>query len=116
MPGINDDPEQIARIVDSAEQAGVESIDALPLHLRGSTKQVFMDWLERTRPELVHRYRELYGEGSEMAGAEQRRLMELVKPRGRTWDDRIRERKEQEARLGERMAATKARTDQLELF
>ena len=53
MPGINDSPEQIEEIVAAAEDAGAESIDALPLHLRGATKQVFLDWLRGTRPELV---------------------------------------------------------------
>ncbi len=61
MPGINDDPEQVQAIVETAEEAGAVSIIGLPLHLRGSTKQVFFDWLARSRPELVERYRELYG-------------------------------------------------------
>src|SRR3954453_5458852 len=45
MPGINDDPAQIEEIVRAAEDAGVESIDTLPLHLRGATKRVFLEWL-----------------------------------------------------------------------
>jgi DNA repair photolyase len=96
MPGINDSPEQIEEIVTAALDAGAESIDALPLHLRGSTKDVFLAWLRATRPELVERYDALYGAGSEMRRDEQRRLLELVKPRGRTWETRIRERFETE--------------------
>ncbi|WP_053227450.1 radical SAM protein [Solirubrobacter soli] len=92
MPGINDSPEQIEEIVAAAERAGAESIDALPLHLRGSTKQVFLEWLRTTRPELVRRYESLYGKGSEMRRDEHHRLTELVKPRGRTWEERMRER------------------------
>jgi DNA repair photolyase len=91
LPGINDDPAQIKSIVDTALSAGAESIDALPLHLRGSTKQVFMSWLLGARPDLVGHYEELFGNGSEMDGAEQRRLVGLVQPRGRTWDERVRE-------------------------
>src|SRR5690349_3148433 len=88
MPGINDSPDQIEEIVQAAEEAGAESIDALPLHLRGSTKQVFFEWLRATRPELVARYEALYGKGSEMRRDEHHRLTALVKPRGRTWEER----------------------------
>jgi DNA repair photolyase len=92
MPGINDDPAQIEEIVRAAEDAGVESIDTLPLHLRGATKRVFLEWLQNTRPELLPRYEALYGNGSEMRRDEHHRLTELVKPCGRTWEERIRER------------------------
>ena len=109
MPGINDAPEQIDEIVGAALDAGAESIDALPLHLRGSTKDVFLQWLKATRPELVERYDSLYGTGSEMRRDEQRRLLDLVKPRGRTWETRIRERFATEA-------APSAAPPQLPLF
>jgi DNA repair photolyase len=92
MPGINDSPAQIEQIVEAAEDAGAESIDALPLHLRGATKQVFLEWLRAARPHLVPRYDALYGDGSELRRDEHHRLMELVKPRGRTWEQRMKER------------------------
>ena len=92
IPGINDSPEQIEEIVAAAEDAGAESIDALPLHLRGATKRVFLDWLRATRPHLLLRYEALYGSGSEMRRDEHQRLTQLVKPHGRTWEERIRER------------------------
>jgi DNA repair photolyase len=92
LPGINDNAEQIEAIVRAAEDAGAESIDALPLHLRGATKRVFLDWLGATRPELLPRYEALYGDGSEMRRDEHQRLTQLVTPRGRTWEERIRER------------------------
>jgi DNA repair photolyase len=92
LPGINDNAEQIEEIVRAAEDAGAESIDALPLHLRGATKRVFLDWLRATRPELLPRYEALYGDGSEMRRDEHHRLTQLVTPRGRTWEERIRER------------------------
>jgi DNA repair photolyase len=96
LPGINDDPAEINKIIQAAENAGAESIDTLPLHLRGATKPVFMDWLHSTRPDLVEHYERLYGDGSEMAGDEQRRLTALVGPRGHTWEQRVRERREHE--------------------
>jgi DNA repair photolyase len=101
LPGINDDPRQINKIIAAAEDAGAESIDALPLHLRGATKGVFMHWLKRARPELVGRYEELYRDGSEMQRTEYDRLMDLVQPRGRTWDQRVREYRQTAAQLRE---------------
>jgi DNA repair photolyase len=91
LPGINDDPDQIATVTQAAEAVGAESVDALPLHLRGATKHVFMRWLAVRHPELVERYRALFGEGSEMSREEHRRLLDLVRPRGRTWEERTRE-------------------------
>jgi DNA repair photolyase len=114
LPGINDDPIQIEKVIAAAEDAGAESIDALPLHLRGSTKDVFMTWLDRTHPELVHRYRELYADGSEMRRAEYERLMALVQPRGRTWDKRVRENRQQAAEL--RAQPSQAPNGQEKLF
>jgi DNA repair photolyase len=113
LPGINDDPKQIEQIIATAEDAGAESIDALPLHLRGSTKTVFMAWLERARPELVGRYHALYGEGSEMRRDEYERLMALVRPRGRTWEERIREHRQTAA---PRAAPTNSPADQQTIF
>jgi DNA repair photolyase len=91
LPGINDDPAQLASIGDAALEAGAESVDALPLHLRGATKDVFMHWLRDARPELVSRYERLYGAGSKMKRAEYERLMSLANPRGKTWEERVRE-------------------------
>jgi DNA repair photolyase len=112
LPGINDDPRQIDTVVNAAMEAGAESVDALALHLRGSTKDVFMSWLRDARPELVERYERLFGGGSEMHGAEQRRLVGLVRPRGRTWEQRVRELAEDEASAREPAAGS----DQLDLF
>ena len=97
LPGINDDPEKVAEITETAMAAGAESVDALPLHLRGSTKDIFFERLRTVYPQFVSRYEELYGDGSEMAGGEQRRLLALAGPRGRTWEKRIEERREREA-------------------
>ena len=67
LPGINDAPEQIEEIVRAAENAGAESIDALPLHLRGATKRVFLEWLRATRPELCRATRRSSGTGRRCA-------------------------------------------------
>ena len=64
MPGINDGPGQVERIVELADEAGATSIGGQALFLRGSTKDVFFDWLRAKRPDLVERYEQLYGKGA----------------------------------------------------
>ena len=64
MPGINDGPGQVERIVALAEEAGATSIGGQALFLRGATKDVFFDWLQAKRPDLVERYEQLYRKGA----------------------------------------------------
>ena len=78
MPGINDSPEQVTRILEMATEAGAEYVSGIALHLRGEVRQVFMDWLAENRSDLVDRYRELYRRGAYAPTAERRRLARLV--------------------------------------
>ena len=64
MPGINDGPGQVERIVALAEEAGATSIGGQALFLRGSTRDVFFDWLRAKRPDLVEDYEQLYRKGA----------------------------------------------------
>ena len=81
QPGINDHPEQVRELVDLCVEAGATHVTPIPLHLRGEVKEIWFDWLERNHPELLARYRELYGRGAYMAKEESQRLTGLVKPR-----------------------------------
>jgi DNA repair photolyase len=84
MPGINDTPEEVAEIVRLADDAGATSVGAVALHLRGEVKDVFFDWLEKRRPELLDRYRELYAKGAYAPTEERKRLQALTQiPRKR---------------------------------
>ena len=78
MPGINDSPEQVREVVRLATEAGASYVSGLALHLRGSVRGVFMEWLEQQRPDLVGRYRELFRRGAYMPMAERRRLAALL--------------------------------------
>jgi len=64
MPGINDSPEQVTRILELAEEAGAVSIGAVTLHLRGEVKDIFFDWLRLHRPDLLAHYEDLYKRGA----------------------------------------------------
>ena len=82
MPGINDDPKQVAAILDAATEAGATGIGGIALHLRGEVRDVFFGWLHEQRPDLVDRYEELYARGAYAPPAERDRLARLVRRRG----------------------------------
>ena len=79
MPGINDSPEQVERILELCAEAGAVSIGGICLHLRGEVRGVFMDWLRSYRPDLVPRYEELYARGAYAPKAERERISRLVR-------------------------------------
>jgi DNA repair photolyase len=74
MPGINDAPEMVEEIIRLAQEAGAVSIGGITLFLRGSTRDVFFDWLRSYRPDLVPRYEELYARGPYVPERERRRI------------------------------------------
>jgi DNA repair photolyase len=80
MPGINDDPRLVREIVARARAAGARHVTPVALHLRPGVREVFTDWLEQSRPELVEGYGALYGSGSYLPAAERQRLCALVRP------------------------------------
>jgi DNA repair photolyase len=78
MPGINDSPEQVERILEIAGEAGAVSISGIALHLRGDVRGIFMDWLRSYRPDLVPHYERLYARGAYAPPAERGRIARLV--------------------------------------
>jgi DNA repair photolyase len=95
MPGINDSPAQVERLLELVEQAGATSVSGIALHLRGEVRQVFMDWLRAQRPDLVPRYERLYRRGAYAPPEERKRLARMVRGRGRPgriFDDRAGDR------------------------
>ena len=63
MPGINDAPEQVERIVELATEANATYIGGQTLFLRGSVREIFFDWLREHRPDLVRALRAPVREG-----------------------------------------------------
>lgn len=78
MPGINDAPEQVEKILELAADAGAVHVGGVALHLRADVRGIFFDWLRSKRPDLVTRYEQLYERGAYAAPAERRRLQALL--------------------------------------
>src|SRR3954462_8733722 len=64
MPGINDDPHQVERILAAAGEAGAVGVSGIALHLRGEVRGIFMEWLRSYRPDLVERKEGWYRGGA----------------------------------------------------
>jgi DNA repair photolyase len=79
MPGINDSPEQVERILEMAADAGATGISGITLHLRDGVKEVFMDWLRSYRPDLIPHYEELYGRRAYAPQGERSRMARVVR-------------------------------------
>ncbi|MGA8333547.1 MAG: LAGLIDADG family homing endonuclease, partial [Solirubrobacteraceae bacterium] len=79
MPGINDAPEQVAKILELASEAGAAYVTGIALHLRGEVRGLFFEWLQSHRPDLVDRYKRLYQRGAYAHPDERRRLSALVR-------------------------------------
>ena len=79
MPGINDAPEQIEPILQMASEAGAAYVTGIALHLRGEVKNLFFEWLQQHRPDLVPLYKRLYRRGAYMHPDERRRITQVVK-------------------------------------
>ena len=88
MPGVNDDPAQVERILELAAEAGAVHVGGIALHLRGEVKDLWFDWLRMHRPELAPRYERLYARGA-YASPEYRRyaqgLTRSAEPRPRRY-------------------------------
>lgn len=64
LPYLTDSVAQLDGALRRIAAAGADSVVYSTLHLRPGAREWFWAWLERERPELVPRYRVLYGTGS----------------------------------------------------
>jgi DNA repair photolyase len=61
LPGISDRPEQLREVVKAARESGATGVWTNLLFLRPGTREHFLEHLAEDWPELVPKYRELYG-------------------------------------------------------
>jgi DNA repair photolyase len=79
VPFLSDSPAQLENTVRQIAQAGAASVTPIVLHLRTGAREWFFRWLGEAHPELVHRYRALYGRGAYAPAAYQKRVTEQVR-------------------------------------
>lgn len=61
IPFLTDSVRHLDMLLEAVAKAGATGVTAFPLHLRGSTRGWFMDWLSAEHPALIRQYRQLYG-------------------------------------------------------
>ncbi len=64
LPWLTDGEDQLDAALGRLAEAGASGVTVIPLHLRPGAREWFMAWLARERPDLVRRYRRLYGRGA----------------------------------------------------
>jgi DNA repair photolyase len=83
LPGLTDAEESIDATVAAIAAAGAVSATPIPLHLRPGSREWYLTWLGRTRPDLVPQYRELFRGGSYSPAAYQREVTGRVREAAR---------------------------------
>src|SRR3989475_5400981 len=77
LPGITDQPKQLAAVVEAAKEYGASSLWTNALHLGDITRQAFFQYLEHRRPELIPQYERLY-RGKYAPSSYRRHVQEIV--------------------------------------
>lgn len=80
MPWLTDGTAHLDDLLGRIAEAGATGVSVIPLHLRGAVKPWFGQWLAEHRPDLVAKYRRLYGEGANVPRAYREWLRERVAP------------------------------------
>ena len=80
LPMLTDSVEHLDGLLGQIAAAGATGATVFGLHLRGSTRDWFMAWLERSRPELLAHYRQLYGRGAYLPQSYRDALRERAAP------------------------------------
>ncbi|WP_309072511.1 Rv2578c family radical SAM protein [Arthrobacter sp.] len=68
LPWLTDSDEALDALFGALASAGATGVSAGALHLRPGAREWYMEWLAKTHPQLVGRYRRLYRGGSYASG------------------------------------------------
>src|ERR1700722_13791877 len=79
VPFLSDSPAQLESTVRQAAEAGATHVTPIVLHLRPGAREWFLAWLGEHHPDLVPRYRGLYGRGANAPQDYQQRIGEQVR-------------------------------------
>ena len=80
LPWLTDDEESLDAAIGAIAAAGATGVTVLALHLRPGAREWFLGWLGRAHPELVPRYRQLYGRGAYVPADYREALARRVAP------------------------------------
>jgi DNA repair photolyase len=79
LPGLTDSEDQLRAVVEACAAAGASSIHGVALHLRGTVRGHYLEWLGGVRPDLAVLYRERFRRGAYQPQAEQDRIAEVIR-------------------------------------
>jgi DNA repair photolyase len=79
LPGMSDSEDQLRAVVEACADAGAISIRAVALHLRGTVREHYLNWLAGARPELVALHRARFRGNAYQVQAERDRVSEFVR-------------------------------------
>lgn len=80
LPHLTDSEAHLDALLSRIAAAGATGVTVFGLHLRGATRGWFLAWLGATYPELLPKYRELYGRGAYLGPEYRERLRNRVAP------------------------------------
>src|SRR3954447_801690 len=80
LPALTDSVGHLDRALRSLADAGATGVTVVPLHLRPGAREWFLRWLEAERPDLLARYRVMYGRGAYVSADYRRWLRRRVRP------------------------------------
>jgi DNA repair photolyase len=83
LPGLSDSEAQLTQVVEACADAGAVSISGVALHLRGTLRAHYLDWLQDERPDLVRLHRERFRRGAYQEDAERERVEGIVRSAAR---------------------------------
>jgi DNA repair photolyase len=79
LPGLSDSDDQLRAVVEAAAAAGAVSISGVALHLRGSVREHYLEWVQAVRPDLYASTKDRFRRGAYQAQEERDRIAELVR-------------------------------------
>ncbi len=79
LPGLSDPEAQLTEVVEACAAAGAVSINGVSLHLRGTVRGHYFDWLAASRPDLVRLHRGRFRRGAYQAGRGAERVEGIVR-------------------------------------
>ncbi|MGI5130731.1 intein-containing Rv2578c family radical SAM protein [Pseudonocardia sp. CA-107938] len=116
LPLLTDSAEQLDAVFERIAAAGATGATVLALHLRRGTREWFLQWLERERPDLVEPYAQLYRRGAYVDKAYRDQLAARVAPLLRRHGLDRRRNRTRDITPPERIAPTVVTGEQLTLL